>query len=422
MVRPQKAGGKRGSAARTRKASRAKGGNHKTRSQKTSSSRKKASRAKTSITEKTQIEHLARELEEARQQQAASSRVLHIIGTSPGALTPVFQAIVKSAVEVCQARFGAVFRMEAGLMHLVADYNFGATLRQLVEAEYPVAPSRGRVSGRSILTRSTVQIPDTDADKDYTGRNAKQSGFRSLLAAPLLKGDQAIGSIVIYKAEPGTFPPQQMASLQSFATQAVIAIENARLFDETKEALERQTATADILRVIASSPTEIAPVLETIVRSASELCYARDATVLLKDGNDLRYSMHYGPIPIGLDKWPLGRRWVAGRCFLDKAAIQVRDLLSAEGDEFPEGREMARAQGHRTVLCVPLLRDGEAIGVLGLRRVEIRPFTDNQIALLETFADQAVIAIENARLFDEVQAKTRDLERRWFIRRAVPTS
>jgi hypothetical protein len=187
MARPSRTGGKK-SEAKTRKASSAKGGTPKTRSQKAPSKSKKASRTKSSVTDlKEQIERQARELEQARQQQAASSEVLQIISASAGAIKPVFEAIVRSAVDLCQARFGAVFRMEGDLLHLVADYNFGATQRQLLEAEYPVTLSRGRVSGRSILTRSIVQIPDTDADKDYTGGNAKQSGFRSLLGAPLLK-------------------------------------------------------------------------------------------------------------------------------------------------------------------------------------------------------------------------------------------
>src|SRR5262249_50667171 len=152
----------------------------------------KAARAKSSVADlKKQIVRQARELEEARQQQAASSRVLHIIGASPGALTPVFEAIVKNAVELCEARFGAVFKMEGNLLHLVADYNFGATQHQLLKAMYPMTPNRGHISGRAILTRSTVQIPDVNADKNYTGLEAKRSGFRSLLATPLLKGDRA---------------------------------------------------------------------------------------------------------------------------------------------------------------------------------------------------------------------------------------
>src|SRR5215813_5407218 len=258
MARPSRAGGKR-SAAKTRKSTAV------TKTLPPKAPSKKAARTKSFLTDlKKQIERQARELEEARQQQAASARVLHIIGASSGALKPVFQAIVKNAVELCGARFGAVFKMEGDLLHLLADYNLGAAHRQLFEAMYPMTPNRGHISGRAILMGSTVQIPDVNADKDYAGADAKQSGFRSLLATPLLKNDRAIGSIVIYKAKAGTFTARQLALLQNFAAQAVIAIENARLFNETQEALERQTATADILKVIASSPSDVQPVFEAI--------------------------------------------------------------------------------------------------------------------------------------------------------------
>src|SRR5215469_4876555 len=161
--------------------------------------------------------------------------------------------------------------MEGDLLHQVADFNLSATQRRLLGVLYPMTPNRGHVSGRAILTRSTVQIPDTNADEDFKGDDAKQSGFRSLFATPLLKGDRAIGAIVIYKAKPGALPARQLSLLQNFAAQAVIAIENARLFNETKEALERQTATADILKAIASSPSDVQPVFEAIVNSAKRL-------------------------------------------------------------------------------------------------------------------------------------------------------
>ena len=217
MARPARKGGKR-SAAKKRKVSPAKDRKSKIWSHKALSSGKKASRTKSSTTDlRKQIARQARELKEARQQQAASSEVLHIISASPGALTPVFKAIVKSAVELCGARFGAVFRMEGDLLHLVTDYNFGATQRQLLGAMYPMAPNRGHISGRAILTGSAVQIPDIYADEDYKSVEAKKAGFRSLFAAPLLQSGRAIGSIVIYRTEPGAFTARQSALLQTFA-------------------------------------------------------------------------------------------------------------------------------------------------------------------------------------------------------------
>jgi len=280
---------------------------------------------------------------------------------------------------------GAVFKMEGDLLHLAADYNFGAAHRQ---------------------------FPDINADEDYRGLEAKQSGFRSLLAAPLLKGDRAIGAIVIYKAEPGTFTARQLALLQNFAAQAVIAIENARLFSEVEartrdlsEALTYQSGSANILSVIASSPTDVAPVLKAIVESACELCGAYDAVVLLKEGDYLLFGAHHGSIPIEIGSLLISRNWTPGLAVIEQKPVHIHDLLSSEGDQVPEAQRRAREFGYRTIVSVPMLREKESIGVLALRRAEAHPFSDKQIALLQTFADQAVIAIGNVRLFEEVQAQ-----------------
>ena len=185
-----------------------------------------------------------------------------------------------------------------------------------------------------------------------------------------------------------------------------------RLFNEVQaktrdveEALRYQTGSANILNVIASSPTDVQPVLKAIVESACELCGAYDAAVVLRDGEDLRFSAHHGPIPIGLETWPINRRWTAGRAFLDRKPVHIEDLRDEKHADFSDGRELSLRMGHRNILSVPLLREGESVGAIVLRRIEVNPFTEKQIALLQTFADQAVIALGNVHLFEEVQAE-----------------
>ncbi|RWO84854.1 MAG: GAF domain-containing protein [Mesorhizobium sp.] len=213
----------------------------------------------------------------------------------------------------------------------------------------------------------------------------------------------------------GPFSQRQIELVESFADQAVIAIENVRLFDEVQarnrevtESLERETSTGSILRVIAASPTDIQPVLDAVAESAARLCEAYDATIYLRQGDRLAVGAHHGPIPVDDAGVPVARDVVPGRAVLDRAPVHVHDLTEA-GVDFATGRAMAHRLGFRTILAIPLLRDGEAVGALMIRRIEIRPFTDKQIALLKTFADQAVIAISNVRLFEEVQARTAEL-------------
>jgi two-component system, NtrC family, sensor kinase len=259
-------------------------------------------------------------------------------------------------------------------------------------------------------------LSDEGADFPEAQRLSRREGTRTLLSVPLLRENESIGAIVLRRTEVNPFSEKQIALLQTFADQAVIAIGNVRLFDEVQartrdlsEALTYQTGSGNILKVIASSPTDVGPVLKAIVESACELCDANDAIVLLNDGDSLRTSAHHGPIPLDMERWPISRNWVAGRAFLDRKPVYVDDLLSAEGDEFPETRQRTARTGTRTILSVPMLREGESIGAIVLRRTEVHPFSDKQITLLQTFADQAVIAIGNVRLFEEVQARTEDL-------------
>ncbi len=355
-----------------------------------------------------QLEQRARELDEARAQQIATSEVLNLIRRSPADAQPVFDAIVESAARLCGAIFSVVYLYEAGRLHIAATRNFTAkAASQIYDRQELKEPHRSNLGGRAILDRAVVHIPDVLSDPEYSREFALAGGWRAVLAVPLLHDGNPAGAITVGKTDPAAFSEQQVQLLKTFADQAVIAIENVRLFDEVQaktrdlqEALTYQTGSANILSVIASSPTDVGPVLKAIVESACELCDAYDATVLLRVGDDLRYSEHHGPIPIGLDSWPINRNYAAGRSVVDKVPVHVSDFLSAEASEFPEGQEMSRRMGHRCVLSVPLLREGESVGAIALRRLEAHPFSDKQIALLQTFADQAVIAIQNSRLFN----------------------
>src|SRR5262249_4565036 len=245
---------------------------------------------------------------------------------------------------------------------------------------------------------------------------ARQTGQRATLSVPLLREGAPIGVILLRRAEAVPFTDKQIALVEAFATQAVIAIENVRLFNETKEALERQTATSEILGVIAGSPTEIQPVLDAIAENAARVCGANDAGIYrIEQGDVTRLVAGYGPIPkrrVGEQGRNLIRESIPGRAMLDRQTVHVHDIQSEEGDEFPFSRELQRQLSNqtRTILATPLLREGVSIGAILIRRAEVQPFTHRQISLLQTFAAQAVIAIENVRLFKELEMANRGLE------------
>src|SRR5260221_83202 len=354
---------------------------------------------------------------EALERQTATAEILKVIASSPSDVQPVFAAIATSSNRLVGGFSTAVFRFVDGVAHLAAfTPTANPAADEVLRASFP-RPVIDWKPFEFAQAGEVIQVADTETSADVRIKQiARARGFRSMLFSPLMNKGTLIGTISVTRVEPGTFSDHHVQLLRTFADQAVIAIENVRLFDEVQaktrdlsEALTYQTGSSNILTVIASSPTDVAPVLKAIVESASELCEAYDAAVVLKDGDDLRFSAHHGPIPIGLEKWPINRNWTAGRAFVDRKPVHVHDLLSSEGDDFPEGREMSRRMGHRSILSVPLLREGESIGTIVLRRSEVNPFTDKQIALLQTFADQAVIAIGNVRLFEEVQARTEDL-------------
>ncbi|HLX13805.1 MAG TPA: GAF domain-containing protein [Bradyrhizobium sp.] len=358
---------------------------------------------------------LLRELRESLRQQTATADVLKAISRSTFDLPTVLQTLVESAARLCDAERATITRQKDGVFFRAENYGFSDEFNNFVK-DAPVQPDRGSAIGRALLGGEVVHIPDVDADPDYTWEGRKFSDFRSVLGVPMLREGIPIGVIILTRSEARPFTDKQIELATTFADQAAIAIENARLFEEVQaktsdlsEALTYQTGSANILKVIASSPTDVGPVLKAIVESACELCEANDAIVLLVDGDSQRVGAHHGPIPLDMERWTISRKWVAGRAFLDRKPIHVHDLLSAEGDEFPDTRQRSDRTGTRSILSVPLLREGKSIGTIVLRRIEVHPFSEKQIALLQTFADQAVIAIGNVRMFEQVQERTMEL-------------
>jgi signal transduction histidine kinase len=359
---------------------------------------------------------LLNELRESLQQQTATADLLEVISRSAFDLRPVFETIAESAVRLCEARLAFIYRFDGELLRMVADYKTPAEFKKWM-ADHPIRPGRDSPTGHAALERRTIHIHDVQADPEYSFGAKDVEAFRTVLTVPMLKEEELLGVILTYRLEVKPFTDTQIALVETFADQAVIAIENVRLFDEVQartrelsEALEQQTATSEVLKAISSSPTDIQPVLDALVRSAVRFCGADDAAIHRLDGQQLRVAAHHGPVPYH----PIGRvvslvGTVNGRAVLERRPVHVPDL-QAETEEFPQGSASARELGFRTSLSIPLLREGVALGTINLRRTEAHPFTNKQIELLQTFADQAVIAIENVRLFDEIQEKSRQLQ------------
>ena len=366
-----------------------------------------------------ELQQRNRDLTEALEQQTATSEILRVISSSPTDVQPVFDTIARNAVTLCDSLFANVFRFDGEQLHFVSNHNALPKPVEIMRRLYPMRPDVTQVSGRVILTKSIVHMDDALADPDYDHRFPIAGGWRRMLGVPMMRDEGVpLGAIVVAWNEPGPIPKHQEELLKTFADQAVIAIENVRLFNELKESLEQQTATSEILGVIASSPTDIQPVLETITERAARVCGAEDGVLRLVDGNVMRLAAHYGSVPDVAVERPINRQSPPGRAVLDREVIQVENIGLVAATEYPEIVETARRVGwSATVLAVPLVREGVALGVIHFRRLEVRPFSDKQISLLRTFADQAVIAIENVRLFKELRSATQNCARHWSIRR-----
>jgi signal transduction histidine kinase/CheY-like chemotaxis protein len=361
------------------------------------------------------------ETKESLEQQTATGEILRVISSSPTDVTPTFEAIARSAAQLCEAANGLVFRFDGQLLHLAAQYNVTPERMEALKGAYPMAPTRGAVSGRVIFARAPVHVPDILEDHEYTLPVATLAGYRSVLGVPMLQEGAPIGVILVARDQRSPFSEQHVRLLQTFADQAVIAVANVRLFTQLEErnadlrlSLDQQTATSEILRVISSSPTDVTPTFETIVASAVRLCNARRGAVYRFDGELVHFVTHYNYSPEVLDilrrMYPRPARsdQASGRAILTRAVAQIEDtLLDAD-----YAREVASVPGGlRGVLAVPMLRDGTPIGTIVITRTEPGGFPESQVDLLKTFADQAVIAVENVRLFTELEARTTQLTR-----------
>ena len=357
------------------------------------------------------------DLSEALEQQTATSEVLQVISSSPGELEPVFQAMLENAIRVCDAKFGTLFRYDGELLHLAAGAGTPPALAEFQRRRGPFRTEAGTLHDRVLQTRQVAHSADYAAEPN-PGMAAKLGGARSTVVVPMLKDDRLVGTIVIYRQEVRPFTDKQIELIQNFARQAVIAIENTRLLNELRqrtddlsEALEQQTATSEVLSVISSSPGELQPVFDAMLEKATRICGANFGVMHLCDGNDFRtVAMHNAPPAYLAHK---RRDPMVRNLPQDDPLARVRDTLRvvqvADAREeaayrgSTPGGVFAQLTGVRSMLMVPMLKDNKLSGVIAIYRQDVRPFSDKQIELVQNFAAQAIIAIENTRLLNELR-------------------
>ncbi len=372
---------------------------------------------------------LFNETKEALEQQVATGEILRVIASSPAEVLPVFEAITDTALRLFSAWAAAVFRYEGQLISMAAARGGlpGSADAVMAHLQVPHAPTEERPEGRTALTRTIQHVVDVDNDMSWGPRyreDARARGFRSYVAVPMLRGDVVVGVITVSRQRVGGFAPGEISLLQTFADQAVIAIENVRLFKELQqknealteahaqvsEALEQQTATSEILRVISSSPTDVQPVFDAIAESSVRLCDGLFGAVYRFDGELMHFVAHYNfsrdALHLMQRQYPTRPRGLLGCAIRDRAVVHSRDVLTDPRTAAPD---IARVLGYHSYLAVPMLRESQPIGGITVCRAEAEPFSNEQIKLLQTFADQAVIAIENVRLFTELQEKNQAL-------------
>jgi two-component system NtrC family sensor kinase len=363
------------------------------------------------------VQRLEQQVSEAHQREAATAEVLKVISRSALDVQCVLDTLVNSAARLCDAYDAAILQVDGDGLSLAAHHG-------KIAFPGPIPVTRGTASGRAFIERRTIHVADVQAEPDEypeSRERALRSGWHTALSVPLVRGDEAIGVILIRRADVRPFGDREVELVETFADQAVIAIENARLFEEvqtrTKElqdSLDRQTATSEVLGVISRSPNEVQPVSDTIVATARRLCQAERAIVWRLEDETFRAVAHHGLPQERVEsvlsvRMPLSRGSMVGRATLARRAVQVEDV--ATDPELAAAHAFNRAGNVHTSLAVPLLLKGHPIGVITLTRTRVAPFDDKQVALIESFADQAVIAIENSRLFEAEQASKRELAR-----------
>ena len=359
---------------------------------------------------------LLNELRESLQQQTATTDVLKVISSSPGELEAVFRTMLENAVQICGARFGNLSLFDGNNMRVAAMHNAPPEFERLRRRD-PIAPLDRSVFGTLVRTKKKLHISDITAEEPYASSAlAKVAGARTTLAVPMLKEDELIGAINIYRQEIQPFTDKQVELLENFAAQAVIAIENARLLSELRESLQQQTATADVLKVISSSPGELAPVFEAMLANATRICEAKFGNLFLREGDGYRAATAHGE-PTYVERWrrapfvSLRDGPLLDRVTRTKQVLHIPDLRHDQSyrDGNPRIVALVDSAGARTFVSVPMLKDSEIVGTFAMYRQEVRPFTDKQIELVQNFAAQAVIAIENTRLLNELRQRTDDL-------------